>query len=295
MRPLLLRCGTVAVAVLAGMSVASQASAAQAGQPGQSGRRAAALPGYEIVTLPAATVKNHELRLVSCPRGKVVIGGGAQTHDADGNGWLSTSYPTTRPIPYDTEVTYHWGISARHKYNSTVSLSGYAICASKPAGYQQVQGYAERTDRFTERSVQCPGGKVLMGGGGEALGDTSTLTRSYPEGTTWRSSGFSTEDAPFSLRSYALCANPLPGHEIITTAGGYEPFPYNQTLACPSGKAVLGGGARIMFGVPLNKTIPEPADAAAGYRWSITAYASIKPGSTGPQYAKAAIVCASLA
>jgi hypothetical protein len=81
---------------------------------------AAALPpGYQLVTLANANVRNFERRTLYCPGSKRVLGGGAE---ARGNGAILVgSFPT--------DDGRGWiGIGRQIGYD-TVGISVFAICA----------------------------------------------------------------------------------------------------------------------------------------------------------------------
>ncbi|RFS83086.1 hypothetical protein D0T12_23170 [Actinomadura spongiicola] len=82
--------------------------------------QAAVPPGYQIVTLPNANVPNFQRRVVYCPSGKYVLGGGGE---AQGNGAILVgSFPTPDGRG--------WIALGRQIGYDTVGISAYAICAS---------------------------------------------------------------------------------------------------------------------------------------------------------------------
>ncbi|SFC45448.1 hypothetical protein [Streptomyces aidingensis] len=114
--------GALALALVAGAGWAAQAATddTAAGRTAPAGApAAAAVDGYEIVTLPNANVPNFERRTLYCPPGKVVIGGGAE---AQGEGAvLVGSFPTD-------DATGWIGLGRQDAYPD-VGISVYAICA----------------------------------------------------------------------------------------------------------------------------------------------------------------------
>ncbi|MBT2208891.1 hypothetical protein [Actinomadura sp. NEAU-AAG7] len=76
-------------------------------------------PGYQIVTLPNATVPNFQRRTLLCPGTKHVLGGGAE---AQGNGAILVgSFPTGDGRG--------WIALGRQIGYNDVGISVYAICA----------------------------------------------------------------------------------------------------------------------------------------------------------------------
>ncbi|MCH6160702.1 hypothetical protein [Streptomyces marispadix] len=75
--------------------------------------------GYEVVRLANENVPNFQRRTVTCPRGKKVLGGGAE---ARGNeAILVGSFPT--------DDNRGWIGLGRQPNSSTVGISVFAICA----------------------------------------------------------------------------------------------------------------------------------------------------------------------
>jgi hypothetical protein len=104
-----------------GLTMVTAANAAPAAPPAQPpARQASALPpGWQLVTLPNADVPNFQRRVVYCPGGKHVLGGGAEArgHTAiligsfptdDGRGWIGLGRQTSA---------------------GSVGISVFAICA----------------------------------------------------------------------------------------------------------------------------------------------------------------------
>ncbi|MET7608453.1 hypothetical protein [Streptomyces avermitilis] len=77
-------------------------------------------------------------------------------------------------------------------------------------GYQIVQLPNANVPNFQRRTLYCPAGKKVIGGGAEAQGNGAVLVGSFPtsDGTGWialgRQDGYST----VGISVYAICANP---------------------------------------------------------------------------------------
>ncbi|MEU8124575.1 hypothetical protein AB0C21_38190 [Spirillospora sp. NPDC049024] len=109
---------TAAATGLATVGVASAQSAQSPSRP--AAHRAAALPpGYQLVTLANANVPNFQRRVVWCPPGKHVLGGGGE---ARGNGAILVgSFPT--------DDARGWIVLGRQIGFNDVGISAFAICA----------------------------------------------------------------------------------------------------------------------------------------------------------------------
>ncbi|MEU4686071.1 hypothetical protein [Streptomyces xinghaiensis] len=111
---------------VAGQAGAEDRAAAAEERAGAADRAGAENPhwyrgvrGWEIVELPNENVPNFQRRVAECPRGKRVLGGGAEARGADAI--LVGSFPT--------EDGRGWiGLGRQNDY-STVGISVYAICA----------------------------------------------------------------------------------------------------------------------------------------------------------------------
>jgi hypothetical protein len=109
--------------------------------------------------------------------------------------------------------------------------------------------------------AQCPVGKQVLGGGGgvASLGGPDverrvTLTQLEPYINTIGRHNYSVtaaETAPgttdnWYLVAFAICADPVPGHDIVAQGTGWSTTSLKETAAaCPNGKRALGTGARI--------------------------------------------------
>ncbi|KOU58181.1 hypothetical protein ADK55_12180 [Streptomyces sp. WM4235] len=89
----------------------------------------------------------------------------------------------------------------------------------------------------------------------------------------------------------AICANPLPGHEIVELAPTETPNLTRKTLACPAGKTVLSGGVAAYNTALITGGFPEFIDAAKGFHWAAAVREISRPSSVSGLTA----VCANIA
>ncbi|MFJ4616748.1 hypothetical protein [Streptomyces sp. NPDC088812] len=113
-----LTAGALALTLAAAAGWAAQAAPEHA--PATKPAQTRVVDGYQIVTLPNATVPNFQRRTAYCPPGKHVIGGGAEAQGNDAI--LVGSFPT----PDGTG----WIALGRQRAYSDVGISVYAICAN---------------------------------------------------------------------------------------------------------------------------------------------------------------------
>jgi hypothetical protein len=76
-------------------------------------------------------------------------------------------------------------------------------------GYQIVVLPNANVGNFTRRTVYCPGGKHVVGGGGEAQGNGAILVGSFPtsDGRGWIALGRQNNYSTVGISVYAICAN----------------------------------------------------------------------------------------
>ncbi|WP_406003253.1 hypothetical protein [Streptomyces sp. NBC_00829] len=94
------------------------------------------------------------------------------------------------------------------------SAAGQAAAAKSPAraavdGYQIVKLPNANVPNFQRRTVYCPAGKRVIGGGGEAQGNGAVLVGSFPtdDGTGWIALGRQDGYSSVGISVYAICAN----------------------------------------------------------------------------------------
>jgi len=192
---------------------------------------------------------------VACPRGKRLIGTGAQILGGVQRG--VTHVVLTRVVPNQalTSVT----VSA-HKTRANVPSfrsRAYAVCANRVAGLQRVQATGQIN--ANSAAVLCPRGKRLLGTGSAILGGMErgvtrvALTRLAPNqtltGDTVSARKTRANVPSFRSRAYAVCANPVAGLQQTTALSASNAIsPKSMIAAVPTGKRVTGAGAEIRGG-----------------------------------------------
>ncbi|GAA1773824.1 hypothetical protein [Luedemannella helvata] len=206
----------------------------------------AAIPGLTMVSAnsgeSSAAVK---WATVICPSGKKVIGSGwslggvpgGEVHVAE----VRLTDNSVRVVAYEavTGFTGDWYVRTE------------AVCATAPPGWELVvvSGDASSTGWRVEEAA-CPAGKQLLGGGAEISGGGGEvlLTSVIPASGAILASADENRwgtTTIWSLTVYAVCAEPLPGHEIVSEQTTSTSADKQLTTACPAGKRVLSGGASL--------------------------------------------------
>ncbi|MET8954241.1 hypothetical protein ACWEO4_26405 [Streptomyces sp. NPDC004393] len=90
----------------------------------------------------------------------------------------------------------------------TASKAGPARAAAVD-GYQIVRLPGANVPNFQRRTVSCPAGKRVIGGGAEAQGNDAILVGSFPtdNGTGWVGLGRQNNYSSVGITVYAICAN----------------------------------------------------------------------------------------
>lgn len=227
-----------------------------------------AVPGIEVVTV-AGPANSNQVKSVqaSCPAGKQVIGGGGSA-GAFFTGVILTEI-TLDPALTSVTVT---GREDAYGTSQQWPVVAHAVCAEPPPGLQLVTttGVYSSTKRQTV-SVRCPTGKQVLSVGGRVDGAegevvlTSAWVSTNPAvAYITGAEGDDGTDRSWGMRVHAVCADPLPGYQVLqhTTAPGSPPLQPFQTPACPAGKRVLGVGGRTTTSIPyaevvLNVLVPN--------------------------------------
>jgi len=173
-----------------------------------------------------------------------------------------------------------------------VQVAGAAPASAAVPGLQVVSATSV-LDSNTLKAVTatCPSGKRVVGTGFHLLGGQGDviLDDLRPTATTVTVQAGEDQDgttANWKITALAVCANPLPGLEIVTVTSAFGQSTSKGAFAfCPSGKQLVGTGAELTNGfgqvsignltVSQNTTSAFGIDDQDGYSggWSVTAYA----------------------
>ncbi|TMR06946.1 hypothetical protein ETD83_02740 [Actinomadura soli] len=182
----------------------------------------------------------------------------------------------------------------------TVAGVAVAPAASAVGGLGRVVATGA-SDSLTQKSIaaSCPVGKRVVGGGGEIIGGGGqvvlTQLRPVQDGAGGRYVVAGREDETgftgnWSLRAYAVCADPLPGLQIVAATSATSSDQTRNLFAfCPSGTNMLGLGVQVnngsgqvhitaeanfFFDPPIANNVAaiEDSNGFAG-NWSLTSYA----------------------
>jgi hypothetical protein len=223
-----------------------------------------------------------------CPTGKQVTGLGGEVAGGGGDVLLHA-------LVLDTGLTLAQTVAFEDEDGTTANwfVRTFAICA---AVAERVVGPSVNDSIDKGALASCPAGKQVTGTGGDVTGGGGqvVLDGIVPNAGLTDVTVFGLEDqngfaGSWSLRSYAICAPPMPGLELISFTSA-PASPGNLSVAtppCSAGKRVVGVGGGLNGGngeVVLTKVRPAPdlttafveaAEDDSGFSnsWSLTAYA----------------------
>jgi hypothetical protein len=215
----------------------------------------AALPGLEKVVVLGPTNSDPKVVVATCPRGKVVIGGGGIT---SGGGSRYAHLTSLRPRDdvngFEVAATE---VEGGTPFNWT--LEAIAMCAAPPPGLTYVTSpplVVDPTGASATNSVPCPGRGVAIGLGGQINGGSGEVgfevvrpTPSLASVTTTAIEDWNGYSGTWSLTAFAVCAN-LSGEVSLTTAVGLfdASSPKSGAAICP-GLNAYGTGFWIANGL----------------------------------------------
>ena len=169
------------------------------------------------------------------------------------------------------------------------------VSAAVP-GLQRVTATSATNASSVKQAIAfCPAGKQLIGTGGQLTGATgeAVIDDLTPNSPLTHAMVVAHEDdngttATWSVTAFAICANPVPGLQLVTASlASNSVTGTGVTAACPVGKNLIGtggeltnaGGEVVMDEISPGSTLTSVRvtgyedDTGAAANWSVTAYA----------------------
>jgi hypothetical protein len=262
------------------------ATAAAAGT-GVSAVRAAAHtpPGYVIKTVSKISLPDNTTGMarVTCPKGKVVLSGGAYIVSSSVRTGINSSYPRNDRT---------WVVFANNFSGAATTFNVYAVCAKQPTGYVQLESSpaVNSPGHQTSASMDCGTDDVTLGGG--VITSTTitsiAMTSSYPGSpASWTAavSNFSESGDDFGV--VVICAQAFPHYAIPSTSAS-DPAGVQKGIIqdCTAPAVVLGGGNQSSnttnLRISIKATQPFPA---SGTSWKSGENNDTSSGTTLTSYA----------
>lgn len=237
------------------------------GEPGDDG-----LHDVQIVTT-SGQIGSFEQQEVTCPSGRVAISGGTEAKAESTAQNLSIVESVPRMGGGEPGYATGWTSSVRWLWSDVapMTVTTYAVCAMLPGGYEVVSNSVTSAAPSQGTVATCPAGKVTLGGGSRAEGESAGVSSSYPaygSGATaanqWKVDGYNLHSdygAPVTTTAYAVCSSPVPELSVGRYSGSGE-NPVGGLLTCPDGKIVIGGGMNGREEVGASLSASRPAKAA---------------------------------
>jgi hypothetical protein len=260
---------------------------------GLSGSAFAAVAGHEIVGAPSVVDSaNSKSVTATCPTGKQVVGAAGNKSLAAGGQALVSRI---RPDPGLKSVT----VSGREDgsgFAGNWGMSAYAFCATPLPGLERVVATSATNSSNKSISAVCPGGKKLLGAGGEITNGsgqvvldelrpradlTGVLITGLEDGNGYAGN--------WSVTAYAVCATPPAGLQRAAATSASDTNDKSVQANCPGGKRPLGTGGEVNSGggqVSMDLSPFTVVDDVVGANarafeddtgftgnWSVTAYA----------------------
>lgn len=195
------------------------------------------------------SVKQKEA-LAQCPRGTRVLGGGGYVHNGGRQVHLTRLQALGSSNRFAAGATEFGGFTANWR------VSAYAICGPAPSGLEYVSRSTKR-DSTSPKSAfaSCSSGKKAVsmgarvyGGNGDVAITDIGIHNNNPNGAINVATVAGAEEhenitAEWTLWSFAVCADPLPGLEHVVSPPVYQSEDKSVVAECPPGKRLYGVGA----------------------------------------------------
>jgi hypothetical protein len=145
----------------------------------------------------------------ACPVGTKVLGGGAQSAQANLHETVNSSWP------YKSGSTYYWGVYMNNAGTGDLAFYVYAVCSKysvSKTGYGIIDGtmVSNPAGTQTEAAVSCPTGQAVSGGGIVVTSSQATVnintTDPYSD-TSWDNFENNASGFGDSLLPIAICAS----------------------------------------------------------------------------------------
>lgn len=255
---------------------------------------AAAIPGAELVWSAPTSSSSETTRSIaaSCPSGKRVLGAFAYIAGNERDVLITSLIPTsTAAIAIAREdqdgTTDNWQV--------VVQL----ICANPVPGHTIVSTTSASTSANKQVTAACPAGTRLLTTGWSLGGSDGEV---FLNGVSQAAdlSGVSItgmedqdgHDGAWRLTTYAVCATPLPGLELINRYSAVDSADKSVLMLCGEGRQRLSMGWSLIGsggGTPAGQVLAGLGSAGTGW-FEVTAHED-DDGYANPWYLVGRIVC----
>lgn len=213
----------------------------------------AAVPGlvHRSVVSAADSVSPKTIA-IECPTGAQVIGSGVYLD------WLGDAIGKVVVDDLIVAATYVQvtGYEVQSGTDGTWWIRAFAICANPLPGYEIITvNSAFNSVTPKSATATCTAGKRAIGAGGLVYGGVGQVAMTTMQPNTSSATVVGAEDADgtasnWFVRSYAICANPLAGLEIVSLKSATDSNNKWLSPVCSAGKKVLSLGWEIVAAEP---------------------------------------------
>ncbi|WP_326554408.1 hypothetical protein [Micromonospora sp. NBC_01813] len=254
---------------------------------------ASAVPGLVFVSGVSANNSNSSKEaLAVCPAGTRILGGGGFIN----GGGRQVGF--TRLQALGSSDQFAAAAAENGAYAGNWQVHAYGICGSAPAGLEYI-GFqtASNSNSFKSAAASCSAGKQLISVGARTTnGAGNVVIDDLRPGTTLTSvsvTGYEDEAGfagNWTLWAYGVCANPLPGLQLVTTTSAANSADKAIGAACPAGKRLHGLGAETNGG--LGEAIHAGVYPDAALTTAVDVSLEDPTGVAGNWYTRAYAICA---
>jgi hypothetical protein len=188
----------------------------------------------------------------TCPAGTVVLGGGVDVLSGGGQVRVVSMIPFDNGAAADS----YYGVAVEDStgYAANWTMYTWAICGSGVTGWQKVSVTASSIGPVVGTQATCPAGKKVIGTGANIVGNVTktflNAVRPLTSALTAVQAEAAREDTAsgitVTVTSHAICINPVPGQQVVTTMGLVDSASAKYTrVMCPTGTRLHGTGGAL--------------------------------------------------
>ncbi|MFY1632808.1 hypothetical protein ACN27F_05875 [Solwaraspora sp. WMMB335] len=254
---------------------------------------ASAVPGLVFVSgVSASDSTSSKEALAVCPAGTRILGGGGYLV----GGGRQVGF--TRLQALGSSDRFAAGAAENGAYASSWRVHAYGICGRAPAGLQYIAFHTvSDSNSYKIATASCPAGKQLISvgarttnGGGNVVIDDLRPNTALTSATVTGYEDEAGHAGDWSLWSYGVCANPLPGLQLVTATSAVNSADKAVGAACPAGKRLHGLGAETNGGV--GQAIHAGVYPDAALTTAVDVSVEDPTGIAGNWYTRAYAICA---
>lgn len=207
---------------------------------------AAAVPGLTLVTAvsPLDSASSKEA-LAQCPSGTRVLGGGGYIEGGD------RQVHFIRLQALGSSDRFAAGAAENGAYPANWRVYAYGICGRAPAGLEYVSFQSPRNSHaYKQVYANCSPGKRVVSAGARVYGGNGdvVLQRFTPGQDLVEVEAREDEDGyngAWMVWAHAVCADPLPGWELVVSTTPSNSNDKVNNVLCPAGKRLHGMGSAV--------------------------------------------------